>query len=74
VDDSDYDPEMHRAWRLPGKPPGPVRKSLAQWRLDQAESLWTGARLDWCQQLGWPGGLNYVQLMQEMVAERRREV
>ncbi|MGY1778764.1 hypothetical protein [Geodermatophilus sp. SYSU D01036] len=74
VDDSEYDPEMHRAYRLPDRPPGPTTKSLAQWRQDQAESLWTRARLDWCQRFGWPGGLDIVELMQQMVAGRRQSI
>ncbi len=70
VDDDEYKPDHFRN-RLPGEPPQPVQVSLPQWRLQQSESLWTHARLDSCQRYGWPGGLDYVQLMQQMVAERR---
>ncbi len=44
---------------------------LAAWRLHEALTLWSQARLDWCRQHGWPGGLDSVDLLRQAVSVRR---
>ncbi len=61
VDDSE--------WRRYGQA-GPLQP-LAAWRLHEALTLWSQARLDWCRQHGWPGGLDSVDLLRQTVAVRR---
>ncbi len=55
-----------------GGPPvyGEPRCTFEDWRRQQAFSMWSRARLDWCSRYGWPGGLDYVELLRETVALR----
>jgi len=70
VDPAGYDPEDYRN-RGPDGPYGPPRWTFEAWRLQQAVNMWSRARLDWQMEYGWPGGLDYVELMQETVRMRR---
>ena len=51
--------------------PAIAPQALAAWRLQEALTLWSGARLDWCRDHGWPGGLDYVDLLRQTLAIRR---
>ncbi len=62
VDDADYRCRYGQSVAL---------QPLAAWRLHEALALWSRARLDWCRQHGWPGGLDSVDLLRETVAVRR---
>lgn len=66
VPDEDADPEDYRCVR-DGKPYGdvPAAETL---RRGAAWGLWTRARHDWCEQHGWPGGLDIIDLMRQEVA------
>ncbi len=61
VDDSE--------WRRYGQ--AGALQPLAAWRLHEALTLWSQARLDWYRQHGWPGGLDFIDLLRETVAIRR---
>ncbi len=56
-------------WRRHGQ--AGALKPLAAWRMHEALTLWSQARLDWCRQHGWPGGLDSVDLLRQTVAVRR---
>ncbi len=56
-------------WRRYGQ--AGALQPLAAWRLHEALALWSRARLDWCREHGWPGGLDSVDLLRETVAVRR---
>ena len=71
VDPDDYDPDDYRN-RMNWEPVGPVRTSFEAWRRQQAWNLWSRARTEWHKAHGWPGGLDYVELMQETVRIRRK--
>ena len=66
VDPDGYDPERYRN-RRDGESYGEPRMSLEDWRHGQAWGLWTRARHDWCQQHGWPGGLDIIDLFRQEV-------
>lgn len=70
VEVSDYHPDDWRD-RRNWEPVGPVKFSFENWRRDQAWHLFMRARLDWFDQYGWPGGLDYISLLQETVHMRR---
>ena len=53
------------------QPVGPVKFPLEAWRRDQAWHLFIRARLDWHKEHGWPGGLDFVELLQQTVQLRR---
>jgi len=53
-------------------PVGPVKFPFEAWRAHEAVTLWSRARLDWCKEHGWPGDLDYVELLQETVQLRRQ--
>jgi hypothetical protein len=67
VDRSEYDPADWLQVRN-GQPYGEPRCKFEDWLRGQAWGLWTRARHDWCQQHGWPGGLDVIELMQHEVA------
>ncbi len=73
VDASGFESEQHRNVR-DGVRVGPLRLSVPAWRLQQARSLWLRARLAWCREHGWPGGLTGLDLLRQELAARRREV
>ncbi len=56
-------------WRRYGQ--AGALQPLAAWRLHEAMALWSRARLDWCREHGWPGGLDSVDLLRQAVAVRR---
>jgi hypothetical protein len=70
VDVTEYNPDDWRDIRN-WEPVGPVKFLFKDWHRDQAWHLFCRARLDWCQQYGWPGGLDYIQVMQEQVRMKR---
>ncbi len=70
VDPSGYDPDDHGN-RMSHVPIGPVRCSFEDWRRQQAWNLWSRARVDWCRKYGWPGGLDWLELLQQTVQLRR---
>lgn len=51
-------------------PVGPVTFLFEDWVRDQAWHLYCSAQLAWLDQHGWPGGLDFVQLMQQQVQRR----
>jgi hypothetical protein len=73
VGPSDDDAEQHRNVS-DGVRVGPPSVSAPAWRLQQARRLWLRARLAWCREHGWPGGLTALDLLRQEVAARRREV
>jgi hypothetical protein len=70
VDPAGYDPDRHRN-RGPDGPYGPSWMSYDNWLEGEAQSLWTSARLQWCREHGWPGGLDVLDLLRQAVNVRR---
>ncbi len=70
VDVLAYDSDRYRN-RADGVPYGELTLSLDDWQHHEALTLWSQARLDWCRQHGWPGGLDFIDLLRETVAVRR---
>jgi hypothetical protein len=66
VDPDGYDPDRYRN-RRDGQPYGEPRVTFEDWRRQEAWGQWTRARLDWCSEHGWPGGLDVVDLLREQV-------
>lgn len=66
VDVTEYHPDDFRNIRN-GVPYGEPRFTFKNWRTDQAWHMWCRARHDWCDEHGWPGGLDFIELMQEEV-------
>ena len=69
VDPAGYDPEDYRN-RGPDGPYGPPNWTFEAWRAQQAWNAWSHARLDWLERYGWPGGLDFVELLRETVTAR----
>lgn len=66
VDTSEYHPNDYRNVR-DHVPYGEPFFSFKHWWADEAWHMWTRARHDWCDEHGWPGGLDFINLMQEEV-------
>jgi hypothetical protein len=64
VDTSEYDPDHYRNIR-DHVPYGEPWFSFENWHADEAWHLWTKARHDWCEEHGWPGGLDIINLFQQ---------
>lgn len=73
VDVSEYDPDDYRG-RRNHELVGPVRFSFENWHLQQAWQLFSRARMDWQEEHGWPGGLDFIELLQEEVRMRRESI
>lgn len=73
IDASEYDRNDYRDIRN-HQPVGPVKMSFEDWRTAQAWRLFTTGRLDWCEEHGWLNGMDVVQVLQETVQMRRRNV
>ena len=72
VDVSEYHEDDWRD-RRNWEPVGPVKFPFEAWRRDQAWHLFSQARLAWQEEHGWPGGLDFVELLQETVQMRRQQ-
>ncbi len=70
VDVLAYDSDCYRN-RADGVPYGEPTLSLHDWQHREALTLWSQARLDWYRQHGWPGGLDFIDLLRATVAVRR---
>lgn len=70
VDPAGYHPDDHRN-RSNAQPVGPVHRTLEQWRLGEAITLWSQARTAWHAEHGWPGGLDVFDVMRESMYARR---
>ncbi len=66
VDVDEYQPDDWRNIR-DGQPYGEPRVTFDNWRTDQAWHMWSKARHEWCDEHGWPGGLDVINLMQQEV-------
>lgn len=66
VDPDEYHPDDWRNIR-DGQPYGEPRFTFADWRTDQARHMWAKARHDWCDEHGWPGGQDFIDLMRQEV-------
>ena len=71
VDPDEYDPLRWTNRNAQGYYGGP-RTSQHDWLRQQARTLWTRARLDWCKQYGWPGGKDVLDLLRESRENRYR--
>lgn len=72
VDPCGYDPDAHRA-RVNCEPYGEPCMTAEDWRAHTARVLWSRARLDWCEQHGWPGGWTVLDLLRQSVQVRRAQ-
>jgi hypothetical protein len=70
VDPAGYDPDRHRNISN-GVPYGEPHMTAEQWRLGEALSLWSRARQDWHREHGWPGHMEYFDLMRDSMRVRR---
>jgi hypothetical protein len=70
VDVSKYDPDHYRD-RRNFQPVGPVKFLFEDWQRQVASELWSRARLNWAEEYGWPGGLDYIEVLQQTVQLRR---
>lgn len=70
VDPAAYSPDDHRN-RTDNRPVGEPHMTLEQWRLGEAITLWSRARMDWCEEHGWPGIDNKIELLRQTVWVRR---
>lgn len=55
-------------------PVGPVKFPFEAWRAHQAVTLWSRGRLDWCNEHGWPGGWDCIDVLRDTVRIRRGSV